>query len=449
MKRSALAVTLLGPLAALAALAGDAAANGRPPATSTVHFRRGHEADIVAGMTFGVLLSHDGGATWQWMCEKAVGYGGMYDPIYAYSASGALFATTFDGLKVNRDGCTFAAAPTGMTFISQDALGPDGHLHIAAAAMADAKIYTSADDGTTFPIAASPGQNGDWWDSLVVAPSDPLRVYASGYRFVSMMPKVFLLFKSTDGGAVFTAMSTTGFATSMNSAIDIVGVDPADPQLVYARSSIENGVVGDGIYKSTNGGASWTKILAKSDSISFVARKDGSLVAATQSQGTVVSVDKGANWTPVAGAPHINCLAENSAGELWACTQNYGVAGIPADGFGIMKTTDLTTWTGVLRFQDIQQPVTCAAGTAQQDQCVAPFMGQTSVWCVVKQQLGITSTAIQCPAFGGDTSTGNDNTLVKPAKPGCCETGSSGGAATLFAGLVGAIVLRPRRRARR
>ena len=77
-----------------------AAANGRPAGTSTINFEQGHPDHIAAGMTFGLVLSNDGGATWRWMCEKTVGYGGLWDPDYAYSSSGGLFATTFDGLKV-------------------------------------------------------------------------------------------------------------------------------------------------------------------------------------------------------------------------------------------------------------------------------------------------------------------------------------------------------------
>ena len=113
--------------------------------------------------------------------------------------------------------------------------------------------------------------------------------------------------------------------------------------------------------------------------------------------------------------------SENAAGEVWACTQNYGVAGVPSDGFGIMKSTDLSTWTGVLKFQDIKAPVTCPAGTNQQDMCVAPFMGMPSIWCVLRVQLGITSTGgIDCPSFLTDTA--GDMTVVMHKK-GCCDAG--------------------------
>lgn len=103
-------------------------ANGRPAATSTINFRQGNEQHIAAGMTFGLLVSKDGGATWRWFCEDAIKYGGMYDPDYAYTPTGALFATTFDRSLVNRDGCSFDATPFGKKFMSAIALGPRGHV---------------------------------------------------------------------------------------------------------------------------------------------------------------------------------------------------------------------------------------------------------------------------------------------------------------------------------
>lgn len=94
-------------IGALVGPGGDALANGRPPQTSTISFRKGMENQIAAGTAFGLVRSNDNGATWHWVCEDAIGYGGMYDPDYIYASTGTLFATTFDGLVVNRDGCTF------------------------------------------------------------------------------------------------------------------------------------------------------------------------------------------------------------------------------------------------------------------------------------------------------------------------------------------------------
>src|SRR5262245_25585198 len=148
------AVALSCLLASLT-LEHGASANGRPPGTSSIHFRRGLPQEIAVGLSFGLLVSRDGGATWHWMCEDAIGYGGIYDPDYVFTSSGALLATTLDGLRVMRDGCTFG--PIGSKFVSAVAQGPDGKLYHATVDTpsttnpGDSSIYRSDDDGAHGP----------------------------------------------------------------------------------------------------------------------------------------------------------------------------------------------------------------------------------------------------------------------------------------------------------
>jgi MYXO-CTERM domain-containing protein len=443
-------------------LAATASANGRDPYTSTITWRRGNSQHIVAGMTFGLVISKDGGATWQWMCERAVGYGGMYDPDYVYTASGAIFATTFDGLKVMRDGCSFVSTPPGMTFVSKTEDGSDGALYYAAADPNDSKIYKSTDDGVTFPpgMATTPAgsQAGDWWSSFSVAPSNAQRLYLTGYRLDGMNPKVFLLYTSNNGGTSWTAMTMTGITpVSPNSVVEIVSVSPTADQTVYVKVTFENGSSGDSIYRSTNAGQTWTKILSKDSNfgLAFVARADGTCVAGTREQGSwknTRATATPANWTEIAGAPHIGCLYEHD-GVVWACTQNYASPqlNIPSDEFGIMKSTDLVTWTGVLKYQDIQAPVPCAAGTVQEDQCVQRYMDQSSQWCCLKTQLGITSESIDCngalACFGMMVDGAPDaGTVVMPRpKETCCGAGNGKSSALLSLLVAGALLFRRRR----
>ncbi len=85
-------------------------ANGRPPATNGVHFRPGDNQAIYVSSTFGLLVSSDG-CHFYWLCEDNIGYGGEFDPAYAVSSTGTIFATTFHGLRVSRDGgCSFTTA---------------------------------------------------------------------------------------------------------------------------------------------------------------------------------------------------------------------------------------------------------------------------------------------------------------------------------------------------
>jgi hypothetical protein len=470
----------------LAALVGTAAANGRDPYASSIQFRPGMETQIIAGMTFGAISSQDGGATWQWYCERAIGYGGTYDPDYVYMPSGAVFATTFDGLKVMRDGCTFAATAPGTTFVSRIERGPDNAIYYTASDPNDSKIYKSTDDGVTFPTSAQPGMLNDWWQTIMVAPSNAQRVYLSGYRLPmkctsnSSNPgtacddnadcqggtcepqKEFLLFKSTNGGASYVPMDMADITpTSQNSAIEIVGVDPSNADILYARVTLETATSGDSIYKSIDAGANWTKILTKTPRIgglSFIVRNDGSCVAGTRDMGswkskTTTCQAGDANWEVLTGAPHIGCLYKNSANEIWACTQNTASPqlGLTSDGYGIMKSTDLVTWTGVMRFEDLQKPVSCAAGTVQEDQCVQRYMDMGSQWCCLVSQLGITSTAVDCngplQCFStADVTGGDDFPIVKKPPEGCCN--ASSGPPVLLSLLVGIPLLVRRRRTR-
>ncbi|NVB85271.1 MAG: hypothetical protein HOV81_43300 [Kofleriaceae bacterium] len=440
-----------------AAFVSPAAANGRDPFAVSIHFRQGAEQHIVVGSTFGIVLSHDGGATWEWMCEDVADYAGMYDPDYAYTASGAIFATTFEGLEVMRDGCTFASTVLGDAFVTRVAHAGNA-LYIAASNMMDSKIYKSTDDGMTFPTSASPGMDNDWWQSIEVAPSDAQRVYLTGYRFMSGQPKSFLQFVSTNGGTSFAPMTMSGIATpSDNSTIDLVGISPTNPDTVYVKVTLVTGNDGDAIYRSTNAGQTWTKILEKPSrfGLAFIVRKDGTCVAGTRELGAWKSTDCATaatpTWTELTGAPHIGCLYENAAGEVWACTANYAspLAGIESDGYGIAKSTDLATWTPVLKFQDIQAPVSCPAGTTQQDKCVQRYMGAQSQWCCLVPQLGITSTAIDCTGpmacYGllPDGAPDAGTTMVKPPE-GCCDAGS--GSSALLGLLVGGLLLSRRRR---
>ncbi|MBA2543216.1 MAG: hypothetical protein H0V17_26480 [Deltaproteobacteria bacterium] len=482
-------------LALLAGLAGTAGANGRAPGTSTINFRKGMESQIAAGMTFGVVHSADGGSTWSWACEDAVGYGGMYDPDYAFTSTGALFATTFDGLKVNRDGCKYdrtTLIPTdgpcvdnddpdtepnncltpGFTcsggglgagsglgdgmcekikFISATTVGLTGIVYAAAADPADGKIYKSLDDGATFPDGPQPGQLGDWWQSIEVAPSDEDVVYLFGYRFMNNT-KSFLLFKSTNRGDTYTALpgngtlgNVNGIATMPNSVIEVAGVSKTNPNIVYARVTLADNSISDALYRSIDGGQSWSKLIEPAGSLSFVARQNGQLVVGTQALGIFTATETGTSTVPTftqltpavacqesAGTfvcpsgqactedthlcelPHVGCLSENAAGEVWACTQNYGSATVPKDSFGIMKSTDLVSWTGVLQFQDLVEPRSCPTGTVQKDRCDA------ELWCGLCAQIGCEANRNCLVADAGTP----DGLIVNPPKKTCCQSGS-------------------------
>jgi hypothetical protein len=438
--------------------ARGASAHG-PLASQTITFRQGHDGDIVVVLTYGLVISHDRGATWQWMCERAVGYsnlGGGFVPHIAYTESGAIFATAFTGLTVDRDGCTFGPTPAGTAFISLDTVAPDHALYYAASDSnaPDTNLYKSTDDGMTFERFATPGSTpDDWWQTLVIAPSDPGRLYLSGFRLVNQCDpagnnctpyKRWLLFTSSNGGQTFTALpghlqlsgdASVGLKTASDSAIEFVGVDPAAPDILYARVTNENGtVIGDALYRiDVAHDTAWTRILGKGDSISFVARASGQLVAGTASLGTFISGDRGATWTQLTGAPSIGCLSEDPDGNVWACSLNEPV--------GARRSSDLATWAPAMRFSDIVGPVECPAGTIQHDTCVGdPAAG--GEWCGLEQTFGVQNSTVDCSLNGPPPPPPPRS----PSHAGCCDArGGAGASAIMLASFV-AVALRLTRR---
>jgi len=436
--------------ACVLALTTQVLANGRPPQTSSISFRPGLESEIVAGTSFGLLVSKDGGTTWRWMCEDALPYGGMYDPDYEVMNSGTFFATTFDGLKVNRDGCTFDLTPLApppkeppdIKFFSVTARASDNTYYAAAADPTDGKIYKSVDEGRNFTPLGTPGELGDWWQSLEVAPSDPMRLYLTGFRFVQVpdagSTKELLFFTSTNGGMSWTPISLSAFTAMKNSTLEIAAVSRTNPLHVFARVTLEDNAIADGIYETTNGGGAWTKVLSKNASITLVLRANGDVVAGTQTMGTFKRANGQTTWTELTTAPHPNCLVENAAGEVWACTQNYGTPGVPMDGYGIMKSTDLVTWTPVLKYQDITEPVTCPSDTLQYNKCDRPpLMGGPLGWCGLCEQLGCDPKRTCVAEVDG---------IDPPKKEGCCDTGGGGPGALAVGGLIGIVLSRRRKR---
>jgi hypothetical protein len=438
----------------LAVLAGTASAHGRDPYAVHMHFRPGHPQDVIAGTTIGLLSSHDGGATWRWTCEEAVHYQDPFDPDYAYAAGGTIFAQTFSGLGVDRDTCSFLPTMLGSVAISAVTTAGSGVVYVAASDTNDSSIYKSTDDGVTFVAVSTPGQPGDWWRSLEIAPTDPQRVYLAGYRYAGTT-KTFLVYVSSNGGASFDPIATSSFNTTDSSLVEIVGVGP-DPGTVYARVtySTDNG---DTIFRSTNAGTSWQKIFTHADpyGVAWLARSNGELIAATRTSGAFHSSDGGTTWQPLAGAPHIASLVEAPSGDIWAGTQNFmytpPIASLPtiaADGYAIMKSTDLATWTPVLRLQDLAGPA-CPTGTDVYEQCAATDRGLGTAWCCLVSTLGITSMEVDCTGPRSCGAVEGDVTDIKPpSADGCCQGSSKPSVLAILLVLIGlGHAYRPRRAA--
>ena len=133
---------------------------------------------------------------------------------------------------------------------------------------------------------------------------------------------------------------------------------------------------------------------------------------------------------------------------MWACTHNYDSPGIPGDGYGIMKSTDLATWTGVLRYQDINGVVAVPEhARCRTTQCVDSYMGKPSVWCCLERSarhhryLGRLHRREQLRDPGRWRVDDGGNTMVTPPPKGCCNAGGSAAGRAVLGGRHGCATL--------
>jgi photosystem II stability/assembly factor-like uncharacterized protein len=123
-------------------------------------------------------------------------------------------------------------------------------------------LFKSVDAGKSWKYAGL--RDTRTISAIVVDPHDPNVVYVAsmGHVFVSNPDRG--VFKSTDGGKTWSKIL---FVDDKTGAIGLV-MDPHDPKLLYAAMwqaqrtpwSLDDGGPGSGLYKSTDGGAHWSNI---------------------------------------------------------------------------------------------------------------------------------------------------------------------------------------------
>jgi photosystem II stability/assembly factor-like uncharacterized protein len=198
--------------------------------------------------------SFDHGVTWetQTISHELVSF--AFDPtdplqqkLFAavddYSISGAPMI----GIYASSDeGASFAPQSTATFYgyrIVADATHP-GRLWVRGETTTTSGLYRSDDSGTTWNPIATPRSVA----TFAVAPSNGDTLYA-----VSEGPApgvAFWVYRSVDGGASWT----TAAQTTPNGIVSAIIVDPSDEQTVYLATA-GNGVIV--VVKSSDGGASW------------------------------------------------------------------------------------------------------------------------------------------------------------------------------------------------
>jgi photosystem II stability/assembly factor-like uncharacterized protein len=126
--------------------------------------------------------------------------------------------------------------------------------------------------------------------AILVHPTNPTTIFlGTGDRDAGDAPGMGV-YKSTDGGATFTA-SNSGMG---NATVGMMIMHPSDPNTILAATS-------GGIYKSTDGGTTWTRKSSNTNNYKDIKFKPGdpTTVYATENGKFYRSTNTGDSWTQV------------------------------------------------------------------------------------------------------------------------------------------------------
>jgi photosystem II stability/assembly factor-like uncharacterized protein len=231
--------------------------------------------------------------------------------LYAATASGGLWKTTnngvtweslFDGESVSSIGdVTLAPSNPEIVWVGT------GEANNRQSSSWGNGVYKSTDGGRTWTNVGL--KDSHHIGRIVIHPANPDIVYVAAAGHLWGANKERGLYKTMDGGKTWT---NTKFISEDTGFIDLA-MDPEDAGTLYAAAyqrrrtpfGFNGGGPGSGLYKTTDGGATWTKLttgLPEGDAGRIgidIYRKDPKIVYVTyeHAQGGIFrSDDKGTTW---------------------------------------------------------------------------------------------------------------------------------------------------------
>jgi hypothetical protein len=437
-KASAAAAAILATIASR-----EAHANGRFPAANQLVVAPEDPSVLTLRTTFGILASKDTATTFDWICERAVGYGGVEDPSLAMTSRTTIVAGTFEGLVVSETaGCgwSFIGGPLDKQVIVDVVTRPEAPQTVLALTSTylrpnDAgtstyanQIFRSTDGGTTWAAFGAPIDATLVAETVEVSKSDPARLYVSGVTGAGPTARGIVLV-SKDSGATWIDKTVPLDANLRERAPYVSAVDPTNPDRIYVRTSAEKT---SRLLVTDDAGDTFREVRSSEPMLGFALSADGSKVFVGGTDGLFVATATDLAFTK-RSAIQVQCLT--TVGEvLYACSAE-------SSGFILGSSIDEgATFTAKLHLHTVRGPLACPAGSTSA-QC-APD------WPALQEQLGggATDASANGDAASDAGPTGNDL-----GGAGCgCDLHGAGGAGVYagVCGLVAAAIFAARRRRR-
>jgi photosystem II stability/assembly factor-like uncharacterized protein len=251
----------------------------------------------------GVLKSTDGGATWAQIgasiFDTATGGATISKVVInPTSTQTVLVASSFGLYRSTNGGANFTQVMS-QTPVTDLVVDPTNTLIWYAAVgnifgSANNGVYKSTDGGASFPTKLAGGLPtvNVGRINIAIAASSPTTLYASVQNSSSFA--LLGIWQTTNGGTNWTQLTATGASCATQCWYDMyLAVDPTNAAIVYFG--------GFSLYRSANGGASFTdiggSIHVDHHSFAFLPGGPTSTIFAGSDGGIFKSTNSGTNWT--------------------------------------------------------------------------------------------------------------------------------------------------------
>jgi hypothetical protein len=273
-------------------------------------------------------------------------------------------------------------------------------------------LYRSRDGGETWtPTSLS---RDAVFSAVRVAPSDPKRLYLSGWKGYAMY-----LFRSGDAGETWEDL-LQAFPAGLEGAYDLklLAVSPANPDVLWMRvsSRTSTGGILYTVLRSDDGGRTLTSVLAQEDPLVNMDVSADGRTAWVATYNHLYRGREGESLLPLS-LPMGNACVTREGGALFACGSTW------LHEWALARSTDEgSSWEPLFSLREVQGVHQCPAGTPVKEQC-------SPLWPQLAQQLGVSVSPTSPDAGVPDEE-------VPPKPDGCAAAGGSAGMAPLLLSLL-------------
>jgi BNR-Asp box repeat len=300
-------------------------------------------------------------------CNEAIGTNTSDRPLAYLEANGNLTVGIYNRVFQTSDqGCTLktsAGLPElPISSLLSSASAPQ-RMYVGTRAVDQrAGIFASEDYGRTFSQVFT-NKTDEYYETIVLAPSDSLRLYALGLHFDRVNLKViFYASVSLDGGKNWEDTVTDAKITPL-------AVHPTKPDVVFAYRATDKYETNFDILRSDDRGKNFKVVLPGVYlPTGFTAVGNTLYLGMSFHGGLYQSHDDGLSFQQLLPEQiqRITCLAEH-AGKLWLCANISpnldAIWTLKADASGVDK---------VMSFDAVTAPVACSDATAS-ELCTMPW----------------------------------------------------------------------------